>query len=279
VDTVLTSISSLPCLQSFSITFTPLVNTGPAISQLKNIQRLAISHYGECGDLKSYIPDQVHRVIANSPGLTHLDITSGPSYGYYPSLRDLFAKLSKTGVPLQLQHLGLSFWKLPVDTVTIPYLRSLTSLELYGYPLYGDIERCRLWNNLLAEGVQLTELSSEEISDELLRYLVSYSGLKTLRLKSLNKADFADRFFHDVLPCHEDTLETLHLQPRFEGPWCFGRGNADSILKCQKLSVLVMSVEYNLWGEVNAETEEASSDVSNPLVRFFCSSFALSFRS
>jgi hypothetical protein len=149
---------------------------------------------------------------------------------------------------------------MPLNEITLPHLRSLTSLELHSYP--GDVGQ--LWRSLLAEGIQLTELITERISDELLCYLALYSGLKTLQIESMSPdlTNLVDKLFRDVLSRHMDTLETLYLRTWFEGPWCFGQSNADLILKCQKLSVLSMSVEYNLWDK------DKSDKSSDPLVRF-----------
>jgi hypothetical protein len=103
VDTVLTSISSLPRLKSFSVKFIDLTTVRPAISQLKNLQKLAIqvSGYSErTGVFQRYVSDQVHIIICNSPGLTRLDLAEHDTFGRdAPSLYDLFGKFSETGAP------------------------------------------------------------------------------------------------------------------------------------------------------------------------------------
>jgi hypothetical protein len=64
----------------------------------------------------------------------------------------------------------------------------------------------------------------DRVDDELLPFLKSYSGLKTLRLTWTNDStsnQHAHGFFCDVLPHHTKSLEILDIQDHLDGPWCF----------------------------------------------------------
>ena len=82
-------------------------------------------------------------------------------------------------------------------------------------------------------------------------------GLKVLKLQSLvHVDDLANRFFRDILPNHADTLETLCLDPRYEGPWCLGSGTLDSVLQCHKLVELAFSLQLNLLTALEEKWEK-----------------------
>jgi hypothetical protein len=191
-------------------------------------------------------------VIANNPDLTHLDVrgTDWNLSEQIPSLHEILGEISESsGPPLQLQHLGLLLCATRLDLATMRHLKSLTSLKLHHHRERNGPDSCnvhQIWDSLLAEGIRLTALNTDCMGSELLHYLASYSGLQILKLYSLTIADdLANEFFHDILPHHANTLETLRLDPKYEGPWCLESRNVDSILQCHKLVKLAFAMEFD----------------------------------
>ncbi|KAF7366079.1 F-box domain-containing protein [Mycena venus] len=121
----------------------------------------------------------------------------------------------------------------------------LTSLQLLGqvdYSAVGPIltsPKCR--------GVYLKQLMINTVTNTLLVYLKSYSGLEQLALVggdgSREASDrLADDFFQSVLLRHANTLVDLKVTARHEGRWSFGTHNIDSLLNLHQLKSLGVSV-------------------------------------
>ncbi|KAJ7887050.1 hypothetical protein B0H14DRAFT_3430897 [Mycena olivaceomarginata] len=106
---------------------------------------------------------------------------------------------------------------------------SLTSLHLVGMYTWAAV-----WTALLASGggggggVHLTDLTTDELTPELLAYLASYAGLRRLTLlhpAGKTQADtdrFADTFFGSVLPLHTASLVEPACPASSESQWSFG---------------------------------------------------------
>jgi hypothetical protein len=211
-------------------------------------------------------------IIANNPDLTHLDVQGEwKRPEQMPSLLELVGEISgSSGPPLQLQHLGVGSHAIHLeikpcptclDPIPMRHLKSLTSLKLHHHGESGTMPAgCNvphIWDALFAEGVWLTALNTDCMDSKLFRYLASYSGLKILQLQWLDLVDdLANEFFCDILSHHANTLETLRLDPQFEGPWCLGPGNVESILQCHKLVELAFAMELKLWGKSQEEWEK-----------------------
>jgi hypothetical protein len=267
IDNVLASILSLHNLHSFSVTFSR-AKTNLAIDQLTNLRQLSIFNHFRSPTFRDYISKFMPIVIANNPDLTHLDVhdTSRSEIEQRPSIHEVLGEVSQSsGPPLRLQHLGFSSCVIRLDLATMRHLKSLTSLKLCHYERSGAVsDHVRhVWITLLAEGMQLTALSTDCVDGTLLRYLASYSGLKTLKLKFYRGVDdLADQFFRDVLPNHINTLETLRLSPHFEGSWCLGSETLDLILQCHKLGELAFAMSSH------SKLEE--SLVGSPCISLCC---------
>jgi hypothetical protein len=82
-----------------------------------------------------------------------------------------------------------------------------------------------VWQILETEGIELIQLKTDQMNDNLIRYLSSYKGLQALQLERVAGEDdaesdrFANAFFRDVLPRHKDTLKILHIRAGYEGDW------------------------------------------------------------
>ncbi|KAF8971789.1 hypothetical protein BDZ97DRAFT_1785141 [Flammula alnicola] len=109
--------------------------------------------------------------------------------------------------PGHLRELHLHASDLTLDETTIPLLKSLASLHVEGSlnDIYPDTE---LWEKMAGAGLKLRELSVNHLSQPLLNYLGSFSGLQKLHVRILYKprGGFTEydtqAFFEKILPLH-----------------------------------------------------------------------------
>ncbi|KAL4876115.1 hypothetical protein BJY04DRAFT_223338 [Aspergillus karnatakaensis] len=110
-----------------------------------------------------------------------------------------------------------------------------------------------LWKALEDLRIPLSSVSvagTQQAIPDLLSYLTSYTGLKSLRLPSVlmsderQENDAGNRFWRDVIPNHHATLEELHIEPIYEGSWCYGPPAAEALQVCHALQKLTISMRY-----------------------------------
>jgi hypothetical protein len=181
------------------------------------------------------------RAIAHSPELSHLDLKDW-RFCDIPSLNDLFGgEVTETSFPLT--RLSMDSWKVDLDEVILKHFKSLTSFTFRNLDGGGT----NIWKVFLAEGIRLTELSTNAVSDELVEFVASSSGLRSLHLSILGSQrtdGTAERFFCYALPMHHHTLRSLDLSVKYESNsgWCFSEANTSSILGCLKLHDLSITL-------------------------------------
>lgn len=267
---VMDSLASLPDLEEIRISLGGGSASPLKLAQLKNMRKIRIT--GFCPEYRQSIIPGLRTLISNSPRLTHLDVDGG-SYRANTdtsTLHDLFDGLPCI-TPLALTHLNLRSWCVRLDSETLPHLAMLESLtinnnidtrkdgsieELVDIARDELVERTgdycstndEIWDTLRREGIYLSEVSTDEVSEALLDYLASYSGLKKVTLSfatspNMTSSDaLAIRFYYNVLPKHVGSLSVLDISPIFEGKWCFGKHNIASVRQCTKLVSLKMSI-------------------------------------
>jgi hypothetical protein len=123
---------------------------------------------------------------------------------------------------------------------------SLTSLHLPGGS--GD---AKVWTMLHGNPhikIHLRDISTGNVTSDLLAYLASYSGLEKLTfwgLSSKNQVqadDLADAFFTTVLPRHAKSLLELSCPAHYECRWSFGAHNVDALSALHNLRNLRVSI-------------------------------------
>jgi hypothetical protein len=197
-------------------------------------------------------------LLASPSKLTSLtiDLTHHFPYTMSESLHQLFQYCSAKHLP-RLRHLSLDYCLVLLDEVALRNLSHLTSFKLL-HTQYGDLgPHCSevasspddIWSAFTGSGIRLQELEHDTITDSLLDYLLTFSGLRKLSLIGLgdNEQHLSDtpayaRFCTFVLPNHQETLEELNITPFLDCRWCFGSHNAYVIAKCTKLKYISMSV-------------------------------------
>jgi len=209
-------------------------------------------------------------LLASSYKLTSLTIDMTHRY-HLPytkseSLHQLFQYCSAKHPP-RLHHLGLHHCLVLLDEVALHNLSHLTSFKLL-HTRYKDLgPSCSevssspddIWSAFTGSGIRLQELEHDTITDSLLDYLLTFSGLKKLSLiglgdneQNLSETPAYARFCSFVLPKHQETLEELNITPYFDCRWCFGSHNAYVIAKCTKLRYISMSVVSSQVGKATS---------------------------
>lgn len=267
-STVIDALTGLPHLQGFRLTLHgdpfPLLQ----LDRLSGLKRISLS--GNCTDYRSHIICGLAEAIAKSPQLTHLEVDTKmyDASPETPTLHDLLSKVPQSS-PLRLTHLSLHWMHARVDSVTLPHLRSLVSLNLYHIhapPSTDDESIDHMWKRpstipdfyaaLNREKIHLKQvLINEIVTDVILDYLGSYSGIEALEFNSIsfNSAAESDalskRLYVSVLPKHVDSIRMLTIRPAYEGGWCYNQhdiSQAAVLSQCNKLkslSVALISVE------------------------------------
>jgi len=221
------------------------------------------------------IYDNFAKMVSKSPNLTSVDILPVKNFSKPTppthSLHQVFKYYPADAPPLRLRHIGLNACLLRLDHTTLRHLKTLKSLQLtaiidpYAPPYDGyetNIDNgeeqkrvgsslADIWKTMEAQGIWLEAIHHEDVCPEFLDYLSSYSGLKSLNVrpdpwhKGLPYSNpLATRFFANPGPLfnHLQTLENLHIEPRYEGDWCFDSHNASAVAACINLRTFGMSV-------------------------------------
>lgn len=136
---------------------------------------------------------------------------------------------------LNITSLQLRGWQFLLEPLDATMFRSLTSLHLLMRGISPEI-----WALLESEGVQLTSLKVNVVSDQFLGYLRSFSGLQKLSLQGFccPANDKADHFFNACLPLHSAFLRTLEIHPHFDSQWVLSEATMHSIAQCHRLDTL-----------------------------------------
>ncbi|KAF5362860.1 hypothetical protein D9758_007028 [Tetrapyrgos nigripes] len=146
-----------------------------------------------------------------------------------------------------ITHLSLGGWSR--QAFEIPnYFPNLTSLQLRSH--YGNTLE-PLFSGLQSKQIHLQRLVLDIVTEPVLDYIATYSGLEVLSLKGPKwysqptYNENAERFYQQILPLHNDSLVKLEMEPEFESRWCFGEDNVEAISRCRNLRVLSVRVAYS----------------------------------
>ncbi|KAF8652203.1 hypothetical protein AX16_004506 [Volvariella volvacea WC 439] len=156
----------------------------------------------------------VKEIIKANPGIKELTIRQGCAARYFHPA-DLFDE-QEPG--FRLDHLdirGVSFPQ-PSEPTFLEVFKNLTDFRA-DTPM-SDINLNNLWKTLLHAGSQsLISLATSQVSPSFITFLRSFSGLRTLKLTSLEPENetpmpqLAHEFFTSALASHASTLQHLSI--------------------------------------------------------------------
>jgi len=151
-------------------------------------------------------------------------------------------------VQLELNHVPLS--SAGIAEILSPKLQQLSISTLRGGRRI-ELDWGRLWSALRETGIKLSMLKvsrTENAIDKMFTYLLSYTGLQKLAIRALQmdtqemEDKAGQRFWHKVIPHHQDSLTTLSIESRFESEWCYGPYAVPALRRCLSLRDLAISV-------------------------------------
>lgn len=168
--------------------------------------------------------DQVAEVISHSPSLHHLCILQlGQSEGD-SSFRHLTSKVPAAQPLAHLKSLHLGISDLKLDAISVTHLKSLTALHIEG-PTHSLHTGEDLWPALASADIKLQDITVWHLSELLMEYLESYSGLQRLHVLLVYCPDgnwtSYDRqsFLEKILPLH-NLSPTITTSPEANhSPW------------------------------------------------------------
>ncbi|THV04299.1 hypothetical protein K435DRAFT_850949 [Dendrothele bispora CBS 962.96] len=179
--------------------------------------------------------------LSQTTSLSRLHLDTGSSSSSCPPFPLDDIRLTNSTLPSSIIHLSISGWSvdiLPDIPVQFPNLSSL-SVRIGRQSEHGLRS---LFDSLTSNDIRLRSLIFDKVTDAMLDYISSYSGLETLLFTGPNwysdrpgYDETADRFYGEILPLHQDSLVNLEILPAFEGNWRFG---LEAIRKCTKLRCL-----------------------------------------
>ncbi|KAF9266006.1 hypothetical protein L218DRAFT_997358 [Marasmius fiardii PR-910] len=194
------------------------------------------------GDSLGVTPALFH-LITNNPSLTSISLDVAWSSNPLHSSQ-LFEGLPPDFCS-SLRHLRLPRWHVNISSACIRMMPVLSSLDVTLLPPSG-IGNDALWILLREEGIRLRDLAVTVISQELVDYLQSYSGLETLVLSDVESdqtRNASEAFYQKVLPKHAQTLVSLTVDAQNTHEWCLTQKNAMAFQSCRNLMNLSVSVK------------------------------------
>jgi hypothetical protein len=256
-------VARLPQLTELLLWISDAYETFVPLGLFSNLSKLSVE-WDVNKDRSSFISEMA-TVIANSPRLRFLDVTYGRDAPNL-TLSDLFAELPSNSL-LCLEQLHISDIDATVDQVTLPHLMHLTTFHFYVSTRNLSVAQS-VWNSLRVNNVKLLDVTVGTITRETMLYLSSFSGLKSLVMRSVvtppepTLENIKDILFSEVLSKHANSLQTLEIPTK---KWVkpllfllhvtssltcrkqlFTPTTLKSILKCLKLRHLYVGIHENM---------------------------------
>ncbi|KAK2464691.1 hypothetical protein APHAL10511_003267 [Amanita phalloides] len=217
-----------------------------SLPKIRNLQKLevCIEYAGREQEGLSFI--WLKDVIARCPNLRHLAIRCvSPSLS--ASLSELFEDVPADR-HLELEHLRICDYCCDITPKVLSHLRSLTSLQICT-TCYGALTPVHeIWQVLIDERIFVSKLSTNIVSDDMLRYLSHLDNLTHFSIHGPMPGALAQvvakLLFHE-LAMHSSTLTHLELSPLNWSGWHWNTLAKSSLLECVELEQLTLVADVN----------------------------------
>ncbi|KAF9474699.1 hypothetical protein BDN70DRAFT_996881 [Pholiota conissans] len=208
---IMNVLSSLPSLEDLTLDlgFKCRQLSALGIKKFHGLHSLVIVMDSFLSTSENELMDHLSVVIRQSPRLIHLSVLENG----YTSNRISLEKLVKN-VPRNapLHYLNSLHLALPDITLMNPtilhHLKSLKALNIAGSVQTDNSDGSSFWKLLTTAKIHLEELTVSYLSNPLLAYLASYSGLQKLRISLLHIPNQKETqcdilpFVRDIIPLH-----------------------------------------------------------------------------
>ncbi|KAG7100061.1 hypothetical protein E1B28_001846 [Marasmius oreades] len=256
---ILQSLASLPLVTKLFLYTNREEKQLPPISfdLFRNGKLEELSVSARFADRKHYI-SSLSKLLVQNPNIALLHLHAHNHEDQIPlRFKDLFS--TSFPQPLQLKSLSVhGSWLIEFPHV-ITHLQSLSSLEIFDCQRNNDSD---FWGTLQTQKVHIRHISTSRIHDELLDYLSSFSGLKTLRISVPSvlfhetAGRLAQRLYGQVLSKHRSTLRNVVIHPFLTSrTWYIGSWNMNAFDNCSQLRSLRVRIhEENIFESSDLET-------------------------
>lgn len=250
----------------------------PQLPPLRNFRNLSTLYLFSCHPiLPSYSSTEVAPAIEASPQLENLAISNyldSTQLQFIDEPCKLFQIPFGSSLP-RLRELRLMNAPLHASVPLGSVIKKLRCINISTNRISPkvDIAWAALWTALEHERVKLTEVKvggTERAMDEMLSYLLSYTGLEILEIQGVSMVDLSseddagDRFWLEVVPKHHESLVSLCIEYAHEGAWCYGPHASRALSKCSRLEhlTLVVGSASSDWTELKFSCPETRRNIS-----------------
>lgn len=238
------------------------------LHKLRDLESLSIS---VTQPFFPHISDSLRQLLAQSPKLETLclNINTRPPTETLSSPDEVVSSLLQCILSFPLKKLILEDYVASsnLSKSNIHHFRALRTihlaihLDMYRGPIQSLSE---LWSLLQAEGIFVHDIRTVHVTDTLLSYLSSYSGVEKMVLIPYYSSleDYIPTFLKSVLPRQAESLRELSFTFQNDNytRWCFDESMAPHLLQCTKLQCLTIYLgNRNTYGQMTAMLNAASS--------------------
>ncbi|KAF9479391.1 hypothetical protein BDN70DRAFT_984047 [Pholiota conissans] len=201
------------------------------LRRFRNLRSIDIKGHNLSAECAADFVVQLRAILKSGGSINRIGLSLPSWYGVSEDDLHILHKVLQNTPPksnLPLQHLRLQGYTLKLDSVTLPHLRHLTSLDVsqaIGMHI-GDarLNYQHLWDDLKSASIYIKDLRVSEIGRDLLGYLKAYSGLQKLtvigeplfRIGHMDDMGYAiaaeearqisHELYSSVLPRHKESL-------------------------------------------------------------------------
>ncbi|KAK2464692.1 hypothetical protein APHAL10511_003268 [Amanita phalloides] len=231
-----------------------------SLPRIRNLQKLEVyvEYVGREQEGLSFM--WLKNVIAQCPDLTHIAIRCvSPSHSAL--LSELFEGVPADH-PLKLEHLHICDYCYDITPKVLSHLRSLTSLQIRNTRYDGVLTSVhQIWQVLIDERIFVEKLSTNIISEDILRYISHLDNLTHFSIRGFVFSPFAQEtaqsLFHE-LAMHSSTLTHLELGPLNWSDWQCNTLAKLSFLQCVGLEQLTLAVDVGICWESEIVSSSSS---------------------
>ncbi|PPQ80110.1 hypothetical protein CVT25_001478 [Psilocybe cyanescens] len=266
IYTVLDGIVDLPHLEELYFEFSTLPTLWQTtdmivLRRFAHLQVVSFRGRNLSSPLAASFIQQLRRINAANQSLRGLEIdftdmlADEETYPGFCILHEIVKDVPRA-TPLKLRHLRVQGWNFRLDSITVPHLQCLSSLNISSMKDTGPDQQAHVWHGMIKANIHLRKISTGVVSQPLIHYLTSYTGLEHLTITSRKmRYEFVDdsdasevlwaELCQSALPAHKSTLKAFQMLDRSEVRHCMSLDTIAAIRACEKLESLTITVKVD----------------------------------